>query len=208
MLLISLTRTLILYSLVVFSLRIMGKRQVGELQPSELVVAIMISDLATVPMSETGIPLLYGIVPIFTLVFAETFLSYLCMKVPNVRLLVTGRPTYIVYDGNINQKEMKKARYSISDLTEELRMLNVFDISSVKHALLETNGKISVVTCDNENETGYVLVSDGKVQKNVLEFSPFDSKDLENFIGNKDVEDIFILSVNSKNEVYCVMKEI
>ena len=85
---------------------------------------------------------------------------------------------------------------------------DVFDISSVKHALLETNGKISVVTCDNENETGYVLVSDGKVQKNVLEFSPFDSKDLENFIGNKDVEDIFILSVNSKNEVYCVMKEI
>ena len=126
--LISITRTLIIYMLVIVALRVMGKRQIGELQPSELVVAIMISDLATVPMSETGIPLLYGIIPIFTLVVCEMILSFLCMKSQTIRLVVTGRPTYIINKGIINQKEMKKARYSLSDLLEELRMLNIFEI--------------------------------------------------------------------------------
>lgn len=206
--LISLTRTLILYSLVVISLRIMGKRQIGELQPSELVVAIMISDLATVPMSESAIPLLYGIVPIFTLVFSETLLSYLCMKSSKVRLAVTGRPTYIIRGGVIDQKEMRKARYSISDLMEELRMLDVFDISKVSCALLETNGKISVVTKENENERGYVLVCDGRIQHVVLENSPFSLKDVDRFVGRKNLKDVFLLSVNSQKEVYCVMKEV
>ncbi len=205
--LISLTRTLILYSLVVLSLRIMGKRQIGELQPSELVVAIMISDLATVPMSETAIPLLYGIVPIFTLVFAEVLLSYLCLLSPKIRLAVSGRPTYIIYKGEINQREMKKARYSISDLMEELRMLDVFDISKVSSALLETSGKISVVTRENEGETGYVLISDGCLQNNVLKFSPFSEKEIKKFIGTKNIKDIFLLSVNTSREIYCVMKE-
>ncbi len=185
----------------------MGKRQIGELQPSELVVAIMISDLATVPMSETAIPLLYGIVPIFTLVFAEVFLSYLCLKFPKLRMTVSGKPTFIIKDGLINQKEMKKARYSISDLSEELRMLNVFDISKVKCALLENNGKISVVTEKDENEIGYILIGDGKIQHNVLAASPFSQKDIQKFVKNKKIKDIFLLSVNLNKEVYCVMKE-
>ena len=205
--LISLTRTLILYTLVVISLRLMGKRQIGELQPSELVVAIMISDLATVPMSETAIPLLYGIIPIFTLVFAEVFLSYLCLKFPKLRMAVSGQPTFIIKDGVIDQKEMKKARYSISDLSEELRMLDVFDISKVRCALLETSGKISVVTEENENETGYILIADGKIQHNVLNASPFSEKDLKKFIKDKKEKDIFLLSVNLSKEVFCVMKE-
>ena len=85
----------------------MGKRQIGELQPSELVVAIMISDLASVPMSDSSIPLLYGIVPMLTLVFSEVFLSYLSLKSPIIRQIATGRPTYIINNGKINQKEMK-----------------------------------------------------------------------------------------------------
>ena len=186
----------------------MGKRQIGELQPSELVVAIMISDLATVPMSESAIPLLYGIVPIFTLVFSETLLSYLCMKSSKIRLAVTGRPTYIIRDGVIDQKEMRKARYSVSDLMEEMRMLDVFDISTVNCALLETNGKISVVTKENEAERGYVLVCDGQIQHVVLENSPFSIKDVDRFIGRKNLKDVFLLSVNSQREVYCVMKEV
>ncbi len=185
----------------------MGKRQIGELQPSELVVAIMISDLATVPMSETAIPLLYGIVPIFTLVFAEVLLSYLCLKLPKLRMAVSGKPTYIINDGVINQKEMKNARYSISDLSEELRMLQVFDISKVKIALLETSGKISVVTDEDESEIAYILVADGKIQHNVLNVSPFSKKDINKFIGNRNIKDIFLLSVNLKREIYCVMKE-
>ena len=170
--LISILRTIILYALVVIALRMMGKRQIGELQPSELVVAIMISDLATVPMSENAIPLMYGIGPILTLVVCEMLVSFLCMKSQWIRLGVTGRPTYIINNGKIDQKEMKKARYSISDLLEELRMLNVFDISSVNCAILETNGKISVVTNDSKSEKAYVLVCDGNIQNRILNMSP------------------------------------
>ncbi len=204
--LISFTRTLILYFLVVTALRIMGKRQIGELQPSELVVAIMISDLATIPMGDTDIPLLYGIVPIVTLVCAEVTLSFLCMKSRRIRTVVTGRPAYIINKGIINQKEMKKVRYCLSDLLEELRMMDVFDISKVHTATLETNGQISVVTNDNAHERAFVLVCDGEVQEFTLAESPFDKKDLRKFIGSNNIKDIFILSVSLKREIFCVMK--
>jgi len=206
-LLISLIRTLIIYILVVFSLRIMGKRQIGELQPSELVVAIMISDLATVPMSDISIPLLYGIVPIVTLVFAETLLSFLSMKSSLFKIVVTGKPVYIINNGIINQKEMRKARYTISDLTEELRMLGVFDISDVECALLETNGKISALKTKESDNRGYVLVADGKLQKKTMELSPFNQGDFKKFLGKRKIEDVFLLSVNCRREVYCMMKE-
>ncbi len=200
-------RTLILYILVVIALRVMGKRQIGELQPSELVVAIMISDLATIPMSETAIPLLYGIGPILTLVGCEMVLSFFCMKSQKIRLAVTGRPTYIINNGKIDQKEMKKTRYSISDLLEELRMLDIFDISSVHCAILETNGKISVVTNETRADRAYVLICDGNIQHRILDDSPFDKKDLKNFIGKNRLKDIFLLSVDSNKKVYCVIKE-
>lgn len=206
-LLISFTRTIILYSLVVVALRIMGKRQIGELQPSELVVAIMISDLATVPMGDTGIPLLYGIVPILTLVCAEILLSFLCLKSQRLRVIVSGKPAFIIERGKINQQEMKKSRYSLSDLLEELRMMDVFDISSVYTAILETNGQISVMTRENASNRAYVLVSDGKIQQFTLNSSPFNKKDLYKFVGSRNIKDIFVLSVSAKGNVYCVMKE-
>lgn len=193
--------------LVIVALRVMGKRQIGELQPSELVVAIMISDLATVPMSEIAIPLFYGVVPIFTLVVCEMVLSYLCMKSPQIRLTVTGKPTYIINNGIIDQKEMKKARYSLSDLLEELRMLNIFDVSSVYCAILETNGKISVISNECRDDRAYVLVCDGIIQRQVLNDSPYTDKDIKNFIGKHNINDIFLLSVDNNKKVYRVIKE-
>ncbi len=205
--LISIVRTLILYILVVFALRIMGKRQIGELQPSELVVAIMISDLATIPMSDTSIPLLFGIAPIFTLVVCEMTVSFLCMKSQSMRTILTGIPAYIIKDGKINQKEMKKARYSLSDLLEELRMMDIFDISTVDCAVLETNGKISVITNDCKSDRGYVLVCDGAVQDKILDDSPYSKADLRKFMGKSKLRDIFILSVDTNKKVYRVEKE-
>ena len=204
---ISIIRTIITYALVVLAIRLMGKRQIGELQQSELVVAIMISDLATVPMSETGIPLFYGIAPIFTLVVCEMLLSFLCLKSQWIRVGVTGRPSYIINDGKIDQKEMKKTRYSISDLLEELRMLNVFDISTVRCAILETNGKISVVTNENQSEKAYALICDGNIQNRILEQSPYNMKDLKSFVGKNNIRDVFLLSVDSNKKVYLVKKE-
>ena len=205
--LILIVRTLIIYLLVIIALRVMGKRQIGELQPSELVVAIMISDLATVPMSEIAIPLLYGVIPIFTLVVCEMILSYLCMKSQKIRLTVTGRPTYIINNGIIDQKEMKKARYNLSDLLEELRMLNIFDISSVNCAILETNGKISVISNECCDDRAYVLVCDGIVQYQMLNDSPYNEKDIKKFIGKHNIHDIFLLSVDNNKKVYLVIKE-
>ena len=158
-------------------------------------------------MGDNAIPLLYGIVPMFTLVFAETFLSYLCMKSSRIRILATSKPAYIINNGVLNQKEMKKARYSIADLMEELRMLNVYNISDVHCALLETNGKISVITKDNTDNIGYVLICDGEVQNNILKNSPYTSGHLKKFINNIDVKDIFLLSVDSDENVYCCLKE-
>ena len=185
----------------------MGKRQIGELQPSELVVAIMISDLATIPMSDGGIPLFYGVIPIITLVCAEISLSFLCLKSQKVRTVVTGRPTYIINQGKIDQKEMMKARYNLSDLLEELRMLNIFDISEVYSAILETNGKISVLTKETAKNKAYVIICDGIVQKYTLDLSPFTMSDIKSFIGNDDIENVFILSVSEKGKVFCVKKE-
>lgn len=205
--LISIVRTFILYILVVTALRVMGKRQIGELQPSELVVAIMISDLATVPMSETAIPLIYGIAPIFTLVVCEMILSHICIKSPKIRLAVTGRPSYIIKEGVINQYEMKKARYSLADLLEELRMLNIFDVSSVYCAILETNGKISVITDECRDDMAYVLVCDGKIQSRTLNDSPYNENDIKKFIGKYKLKNIFLLSVDQNKKVYRVIKD-
>lgn len=207
MVLISILRTLILYILVVLALRIMGKRQIGELQPSELVVAIMISDLATIPMSDTSIPLFFGIAPIFTLVLCEMTVSFICMKSQSMRSVLTGRPATIIKNGKINQQEMRKARYSISDLLEELRMMNVFDIATVDCAVLETNGKISVITNDCKSDRGYVLICDGVIQDKILADSPYDKLELRKFMGKSRLKDIFILSVDTNKKVYKAEKE-
>lgn len=213
---ISLVRTLIFYNLVIVALRIMGKRQIGEMQPSELVVAIMISDLATIPMSEQGIPLLYGVIPIFTLVLAEIFWSFLCLKSEKVRSIISGRPSVIMLHGVIDEKELKKLRFNLSDLTEELRLQGYYDISQVDTVVLETNGQMTVIPkpeyktpdCSDfgikavVDELPYVLVSDGKLNETNLKKSGFDMKWLMkqvNKYGGKKVSDVLYMTYFKKN---------
>ena len=141
----TLIRTLILYGLIVLAMRLMGKRQLGELEASELVVAIMISDLAAVPMQDLGIPLLQGVIPIITLYCTEMFLSILCKKSLKARQIICGKPSIIISDGVINQDELKRLRVSVSELLEALRLKDVFDLSTVASACLETNGQLSVL---------------------------------------------------------------
>ena len=138
-------RTIALYLTVVASIRIMGKRQIGELQPSELVVAIMISDLASVPMQDIKIPLVSGILPVLTLIFAEVIMSYMSLRSRKMRTIISGEPSIVIYDGHINERELKKLRFNINDLLEELRLNNYHDISDVAVAVIETSGKLSVI---------------------------------------------------------------
>lgn len=201
-------RTLILYGLVVLSMRIMGKRQIGELQPSELVVAIMISDLAAVPMQTIDIPLLTGIVPVLTLLVAEVTMSFISLKSKKARKYITGEPSIIIYKGHINEKELEKARFTLNDLMEELRLSGYPDVSEVDMAILETNGEISVIekSEDGMSEFPYILISDGEMNKAELKRSGKSEEWLKKRI-KCDFEEVFLASLNSDGKLTIQKKE-
>lgn len=142
--LVVLLRTLLLYSFVVIFMRIMGKRQIGQLQPFELVVTLMLSELAAIPMQNTGIPLIHGIIPILTLVVAQIVLSYISLKSERMRGFICGTPSVLIENGKIVEPELQRLRYNLSDLLEQLRAKNVPNISDVEFAILETSGQLSV----------------------------------------------------------------
>lgn len=154
-------RTILLYSLVIISLRVMGKRQLGEMQPSELVVAIMISDLAAVPMQAIDIPLITGIIPVLTLIVAEVFMSYVSLKSSKLRKIISGEPSIIIYDGHINEGELERLRFNMNDLLEQLRINNYPNISDIDCAVMETNGKLSIIP---KNSARPVTLSDMNIE--------------------------------------------
>ena len=181
--LVLMVRTLILYSIVVLSMRIMGKRQIGEMQPSELVVAIMISDLASVPMQSIDIPLLSGIIPVLTLIVAEVLMSFVSLKSRFLRRLITGEPSIIIYNGHVNEQELEKLRFNTNDLLEQLRISGYPNIADVEVAVLETNGQLSIipkayartVTVEDlelkkpkRECLPYMLISDGELNRTEL----------------------------------------
>lgn len=217
-------RTLILYSSVVISMRIMGKRQLGELQPSELVVAIMISDLASVPMQALDIPLIAGILPVVTLVIAEVFMSYLSLKSRKMRKIISGEPNIVIYDGHINEKELAHLRFNINDLIEELRLNGCHDISDVAVAIVETSGKLSVIPRDQarnvtvedmENKKPRhdglpcTVISDGAINEDELKRSGKTIKEIMKELGKDGIEnisDVFIASVDAQGDVFVQKK--
>jgi uncharacterized membrane protein YcaP (DUF421 family) len=143
-LLISAIRTIIIYVAIVIALRVMGKRQLGELRPSELVVALLIADLAAVPMQGTGIPLLHGLIPMLVLIALEIVSSVLMMKWPFLERLVSGNPVPVISDGKLDRIALKRLRLSVDDLMEALRQQNCFDVSEVDYAVAEPGGQITV----------------------------------------------------------------
>jgi len=138
-------RTLILFFLVVLGLRLMGKRQVGQLQPYELVIIIMLSALAAIPMQNTGVPLVSGLVPILTLILVHVALSYTALKSERARGIICGTPSVLIENGKIIESELTRLRYNINDLLEQLRSKNIPNIADVEYAILETSGHLSVI---------------------------------------------------------------
>lgn len=138
-----LIRACILYAVITFSLRLMGKRQLGELQPSELVVTILISNIASIPVEDSSVPMIMGIIPIFTLVCLDVIMSSIMMKSPRFRKFIIGSPRIIISEGVIQQKEMKRLRYTVDDLVEAMREQQIFDLGEVYYAIVETTGKIN-----------------------------------------------------------------
>ena len=212
--LITFTRAIVLYLIVLIVMRLMGKRQIGELQPFELAISIMIADLASVPMSELGIPLTNGIIPILGLLVMDLLISWLNMKSINFRKIVCGKPSILVYRGKIDEKQLKKERFTINELQERLRGNDIFDIADVEYAILETNGEISVITKpEKKNLTPedmgikaeyegipYDLVVEGKVMhenlKTIGKNEKWLDKELDKF--NTKSKDVLIATINGK----------
>ena len=142
---VTLIRTVILYVVAITSVRIMGKRQIGELQPSDLVITLLISQIISIPIQDTDIPLVNTLIPIFLLVGFEILTSVFNMKSIKFRSFMQGNPIIIINDGVLNQKLLKELRFTVDDLLEALRQKDVFDISQVQYAIVETNGQISVL---------------------------------------------------------------
>ncbi len=136
-------RGILLYILVIFAVRLMGKRQIGELTPSELVITILVSNIATLAMEDVSVPLLTGVVPILTLVCLDVISGYICLRSRKIRHIVSGRPKVIISNGVIDQKALRELRYTVDDLMSALRTQAIFDISEVQYAVVETTGAVS-----------------------------------------------------------------
>lgn len=160
---IVLIRTIILYSLVILVMRLMGKRQIGELQPYEFVITIMISDLAALPMQDTRLPLILGIIPIVTLLFVKTILTQLQLKSQTARKILEGEPCILICKGKINYDSLKKQQINLDELMEELRLAGYFNFNEVEYAILENNGQLSFLTSQaNSNNTIQPTGCEGK----------------------------------------------
>ncbi len=211
-------RTLILYFLVIAALRVMGKRQLGELQPSELVVAIMISDLAAIPIEDSSQPIWDGMVPIITLVLAEFLLSMLVLKSEVCRTVITGRPTIVIKDGKIQVKTLRRLRVSLDDLLEQLRLNGYSQITEVDTAMLETNGQISVIpkeqsrplTCEDMNlsptqtHLPHTLIADGKVRESGLKAAGMSMEQLDRLLKERSVTagEVFYMNITDDEKVF------
>lgn len=138
-------RACLLYVLVFAVLRLTGKRQVSDLQPFDLLMTLMIADLASCAIADTSIPLVYSVVPIFALYLMQTLITYVCLKSASARRIVCGNPVVLVADGVLQEESMRRANYTVTDLMDQLRAKDVFDIGNVAYAILETNGTMSIL---------------------------------------------------------------
>ncbi len=221
--LITLIRTIFLYILVLIVMRLMGKREIGQLQPFELAISIMIADLASIPMSDTGIPISNGIIPILGLLVMHLLISLINMKSIKAREIMCGKPSILIYRGKIDEKALKKERFTINELQERLRGSNVVNLGDVEYAILETNGQVTVIQKPNKRTAipedfniepdyegiPYDLVVDGKVMLNNLKQIGRDlnwlNKQVEKF--NIKPEEALIVTYDGKGQIFCQAKE-
>ncbi|KRU24953.1 membrane protein [Clostridium sporogenes] len=216
---IVLIRTIILYLLVILSMRLMGKKQIGELEPFELAITIMISELASLPMQDSRIPLLHGIVPILTLLIVQTMLSIVQLKSEKLRSIITGEPSLLIENGKINFKELKNQRFSINDMMEELRLQGYYDLQSVEYAILETSGQLSIIPKTEESPVTkkdlslqttqerlpVTLILDGKINRKNLKLIKKDEQWLKNKLEKYNIssyDELLIAVLNSNGNLY------
>ena len=220
---VTLIRTVILYVFAIASLRVMGKRQIGELQPSDLVITLLISQIISIPIQDTDIPLVNTVIPILLLVGFEILTSVFNMKSIKFRSLMHGHPVVVINNGKLNQKMLKELRFTLDDLLESLRQKDVFDISQVQYAIVETNGQLSIllkpeytpVTRDDLNisthSQGYKcpVVIDGKIVSEDFHICNMTNKKIEKIAKKEklEIKDIMLMTVDETGNHTIIRKE-
>lgn len=219
---IVLIRAVFLYIVITFSLRLMGKRQLGELQPSELVVTILISNIAAIPVEDSSVPMIMGIVPILTLVCLDVIMSGIMLKSAKVRKLMIGSPRIIISEGEILQQEMKRLRYTVDDLTEAMREQQIFDVTHIHYAIVETTGKINFLlkkdyqTAEKQDISAggstenppSVIIRDGIADKEQLRLLGLGEQWLTKILreNNVGIKGVFLMTADSNGKHNIVKK--
>lgn len=217
-------RSIIIYIIVLIVMRLMGKREIGQLQPFELAIAIMIADLASIPMTDSGIPITNGIISILGLLLMHLVISFLNVKSIKAREIICGKPTILIYRGKIDEKALKKERFTINELEERLRGNNIYNLGDVEYAILETSGQVTVIQKPEKRNTipedfniipdyegiPYDLVVDGKIMEKNLQAIGKNyqwlKKQVEKF--NMKPEEALIVTYDAKGQIFCQKKEL
>ena len=221
--LITFFRSIVLYIIVLIVMRLMGKREIGQLQPFELAISIMIADLASIPMTDTGVPIFNGIIPILGLLIMHLIISVINLKSSKAREIICGKPSILIYRGKINEKNLKKERFTINELEERLRGNNVINLGDVEYAILETSGQVTVIQKPNKRNTipedfnitpeyegiPYDLVIDGKVMAKNLEAIGKNYNWLKKQVEKFDIkpEEALVVTIDGKGQIFCQKKE-
>ena len=220
--LITFFRAVILYIFVLIVMRLMGKREIGQLQPFELAISIMIADLASTPMADAGIPISNGIIPILALLVMHLIISVLNIKSIRARQILCGRPSILIYRGKIDEKMLRRERFTVNELEERLRGNNIVNIGDVEYAILETSGQITVIQKPNKKNVTvedlgikkeyegltYDLVLDGKIMYDNLRILKKDFSWLKKQVNKFGIEpnQALIVTIDGKGEIFCQEK--
>ena len=220
---LSYMRAVVLYAALILAIRLMGKRQIGQMEPSEFVVAMLVADLAAVPMQNTAIPLINGLVPMLTVMGLELILSHLSLRSIRLRKLLCGKPVILIDNGKIVQRNLARTQVTLDELSGHLREKDVLDIQTVQYAILETNGNLSVFPYPAEQpaiarDAGVkvskqylpvTLVSDGRLLTENLKKAKKDGAWLHKVLRerNATLEGTWLLTVDEGNRVYYIPKE-
>lgn len=207
---LSYVRTIILYLILLLVIRLMGKRQLGQLEPSEFVVTMLVANLAAIPMQDGGIPLWSGVLPILTVLGLELVLTLLSLKSVAFRKVLCGSPVILIENGVLLQENLKKTRLNLDELRATLRQNNILDLGSVKYAILETGGSLSVFpysSSQSEPILPITIIQDGKLDRQDLRRAGKDSCWLRKVLKGTPARDVLLLTVDETGTQRCIRKE-
>ena len=216
-------RTLLFYSLLMVVLRVLGKRQIGQMEPSEFVVTMLLANLATIPMENPDAPISHGLIPIALVVSGELLLAYLTLRSIKIRKILCGKPVILIEDGRISEENMRQTRINLDELTMHLREKDVFDLSQVKFAILETNGQLSTLLYSKdcppsakeagirveEVELPITIISDGHLLNDNLQAAKKDLRWVEQELKRRNCtqKQVLLFTVDKSDRIFFVRRQ-